>query len=178
MDDLRLIIHEDSLSNNIKLIGYYKAKSLSEKGELENLQKKGENLELNSRDVELEFSLKEKVSLEELYCDVKELMNKLSSKSVKGFVVLEDIILEKDEIFRKFFPLLKIGEALDSWLSSDYEKASVQTRTNPNPLFYKKALFNYKKDVELTGEQTDKLDIDKYDPLATTALNFDAEAYK
>jgi len=170
----KVVIHEDSLSNNIKIIGYYTAKTLSEKRYLEELQKKGENLELDSRDLDLVFSLNEEIELEDLYLEVKDLINKLSIKSEKGFVVLEDIILEKDEIFKKFFPLLKIEDALNKWLNSTYVKTSVQTRATPNPLFNKKALFEYKKDGESTGE----LDKDKYDPLASTALKFDTETYK
>ena len=72
----KVVIHEDSLSNNIKIIGYYTAKTLSEKRYLEELQKKGENLELDSRDLDLVFSLNEEIELEDLYLEVKDLINK------------------------------------------------------------------------------------------------------
>ena len=189
---LRLIIHEESLTKNIKIIGYYTAKSLSERIELEELQENGKNLELSSKDIELEFSLNDNVELEDLYYEVKDLMKKLSSKSVKGFVVLEDIILNKDDILSKFIPLLNIEEASNSWLSLSDKSTSVHTRLTSNPLAYKKALFNFNKDKELNTkkktkkeikkdkqvEMDKKLEIDQYDPLALTALNFDAETFK
>lgn len=159
---------------------------------MEELQENGKNLELSSKDVELEFSLNDNVEIEDLYYEIKDLMKKLSSKSLKGFVVLEDIILDKDDILSKFIPLLNIEEASNYWLSLSDKSSSVHTRLTSNPLAYKKALFNFNKDKTLSTKKKTKmeikkekqvemdknLEIDQYDPLALTALNFDAETFK